>query len=357
MADVVIVGKNPLGGIIVESNGIRQTIPPSALESYLKSTSYSRSQVTAPKDIDEEIRRHGGGVHITATGTYAVSGGLTPGSKPSNVEQTNITIKPEAQQPEIIQTVEKVSGTKIETSNAMESQKLYSQSVVNQAMYNAIHGTGPDIMLTPQEYSQQVMIYHNIRNQAMNPTFLDILGYAVWDPFMIRTLSAGADAYFQGKSQQERAEIMFEKGMLSYKLQTYHDQAGAIVQSALGGLEIGLTATAPIYLKSPTIRVATSTLGLGASTYNMISEAQIGELKFSSTFLNLATIGLASAGIYSGFNEQTQRKLIDPVLKDINIKEYHEVTVEKTKYVPVYGKEMNYEYFKGETLQTKDIER
>lgn len=338
----VTIKKTESGGYLVTSDGVSQTIPPSALENYLRSTAYARSQVSAPETIDELIRRHGGGVHITATGSYTVSPGLRKGDVPSSTETTTIT--PESITPETIPVIEKISGTKI-TQETKQTSPF--QSLVNQAVQLASQGRGPDIMLTPQEYSQRIREYQELRRQALNPTLADILGYAVWDPFMIRTLSAGADAYFQGKSQQEVAKAMFESGMLAYKLQSYYDPVGSIVQSALGGMEIALISTAPTFLKSPLIRRGISTLGLGAGTYNLISEAYKGELKFSSTFINLATIGLSTAGIYSGFTELSQRKLIDPVLKDINVKEFHEVTVERVKYVPIYGKEINYEYLKG----------
>lgn len=343
-SNVTIVGRTPGGGIIVESDGVRQTIPPSALENYLKSTGYSRSQVSAPESIDEQIRRGGGGVHSTASGTYEV---YPPGGY---AEKTNIAINPEAQQSEVIKSVENVSGTKIgmPKANLMEAYKLQSQAVINQAVFNAVNKTGSDVMLTPQEYNYQIRIYQELRKQALNPTAADVLGYAVYDPFMLKTLSAGADAYFQGKSKQERAEVMFESGMLAYKLQSYYDPKGAAIQSALGGFQIALVGTAPMIFKSPIIRIGGSVLGLGSGTYNIITEAQTGELKFSSTFVNLATIGLSSAGIYSGFNEISQKKLIDPILKDLDVRQYHEITIERTQYIPKYGTEITYQELKGE---------
>lgn len=72
MADYTVVGTNPQGGIIIEQNGVRSTVPPNWVKNNPPSSESKEKMPTESADINKFLAEHGGGVHSTAEGTYIV---------------------------------------------------------------------------------------------------------------------------------------------------------------------------------------------------------------------------------------------------------------------------------------------
>lgn len=252
------------------------------------------------------FKAQGGGVIVSGNQTWQVRG--EPEHK-YNPQEMTVTINgiPMTFTKGATEKVGGIEGLKkIMNENRSESRTTYNQEIVNQAVANANYNIAvgkavkPDVMITPQENDYQIRLDQAMRTKAMNLGVADIIPYTLFDPFGFSQLSAYADT---SGTIQMKANAAFESGQLAYVRTQYYDQPEFIKRSALGAAEIASIGTAPFIFKSPVIRLGAAVLMGGSATYNLVTEAWTGELEFSSTFENLATIGLSAAGIYSGVRE------------------------------------------------------
>jgi len=127
----------------------------------------------------------------------------------------------------------------------------------------------------------------------------------------------------------------------------------AVVTSVLGGLLGAAVWSVNIPILSYTFSVG----GVFTSTFGMSYEAAQHTLTKEKFILySIGMVG-SSLGVYSSLSQIAQRNLVDPVLKDVSVKAYQEVTIEKTQYVPKYGVELNRVVSEGDVFKTTYFER
>jgi hypothetical protein len=126
----------------------------------------------------------------------------------------------------------------------------------------------------------------------------------------------------------------------------------AVVAPVLGGLGAAVWS-----VDVPILSYAFSVGGVFTSTFGMSYEAAQHTLTKEKFMLySIGMVG-SSLGVYSSLSQIAQKNLVDPVLKDVNIKTYQEITIEKTQYVPKYGVELNRVVSEGDVFKTTYFER
>lgn len=114
--------------------------------------------------------------------------------------------------------------------------------------------------------------------------------------------------------------------------------AASIIKTTLTTGAISSVLSSTQFVANPLLRTGMKLPFLFGTSYQFFSRAASPEgVSFPEAFLYLTSIGLTSASIYNDINQYYQSKLVDPVLKDIDIKKYHEQPVKK--YVAKYGEQ------------------
>lgn len=286
---------NELGGVTVEvwkegKLSTVQTLPPSAIPSAIKTVAGTGTLPTsAPRDIDEFIAQHGGGVHTSAEGTKII----LPTGKPTDV---NIMIEPAAQQKDVMEQLNKVQGiTPIKTETAASISTIPS-SQIHYEFYplppkpNQTQSfTGRFYLGTPSpDYSVEAKFREMAMTMESRP--LDVFTYGVfYNPFGFRESIAAVSARLEGKSQQEAWEAAFQSGRISFYKEAYYNPTGFAAQSAFSGALYGIGGASML---APEVAKIGDIIFKGAMTYQTVKFVEEPSLEKG---LNLA-IG---AGMYS----------------------------------------------------------
>lgn len=364
MSDYKVVGTNPQGGVIIERNGVRETVPPSYVQANPPSSNSQQSAgPTGPtpqpagntskppiKDATqlelEKLASSGGGYWVSATGTYYV-GPNAEGKEALKKASTEERIKIETGEghppiilsPGVTEKVGGVEGFKILMSQRQQQNE--GQRIVDIAVQNAMTGQGPDVMYTKEEVAKQQELERNMRTMAMNLGIEHIIPYTLYDPFGFKQLSAMANVRVAGGTKEQAVQAAFEAGPMGYVRTAYENPKAFIFESAMGGLTIASIGVAPVLMSNVYVKTAVSGAYEAYSGYNIYKEATSGEpMRFSETFTNLFGLGLATAGVYTGVREILQARAVDPIIKGMDLKGYHEIETTKTSYVPKYGVEV-----------------
>lgn len=304
---------NELGGVTVEvwkegKLSTVQTLPPSAIPNAIKTVSGTGNLPTsAPRDIDEFIAQHGGGVHTSATGTNII----LPTGKPADV---NIMIEPAAQTKTVIEQLNKVQGItpiKTETTGitSIPSSQIHYEFYPLPPKPNQTQSfTGRFYLGTPSpDYSVEAKFREMAMTMESRP--LDVFTYGVfYNPFGFRESIAAVSARLEGKTQQEAWEAAFQSGRVSFYKEAYYNPVGFAAQSAFSGALYGIGGASML---APEIAKIGDIIFKGAMTYQTFKFVEEPSLEKG---LNLA-IG---AGMYS-LIKLGANKISSYMRKDIEI--------------------------------------
>lgn len=352
-AEASSFGWSPVQQQTITSSGLTPAGTPFSITT--KEFVEKKEEKPTPKQLElkemERVKKDGGGYSATSGGVQKISGD-------KDVQYREVINAPVKDSKYIIQIllppketgvgmmVEKAGGWEyiLQQSEQMNQQREIERTgrnVIFKAVQLASQGND-EVMRTPDEVAREqeklINAYRYAFKAAKEPIAnpLEFYLYGIYDPFGIRTSLEASRVRALGGTKEQALEAGWKAGRFSYEYQKATDTFGFSANIGLSAGSLAAIAVFPM-IKSPVVRTSIALPTIFATEYQLTTDMINKSASFPSVFLQLTTIGLASQTVYSGVREIYQNRLVDNVLKDINVKEYQEQKV--SKFVPKYGEE------------------